>query len=250
LLNKLAPVFREIPAGIRGFSGRLDVSFPLTMGIEESGEKELLAALRREEPDAFRQLVEYHRNKVINTCYRIVYNREDAEELAQETFLEVHNSIGEFREKSRLSTWIYRIAVTKSLDFLRKRGRKKREGIVGRLLSLDDYSGAIAAPASSNPEAHLETQERRRVLRGAMDTLSDSQRTAFVLSKYDGLSYQEIADILETSLPSIESLIHRAKAKLQKRLYSYYKGQFTKQRKEMEEKASKYEDAPSGDDGQ
>jgi RNA polymerase sigma-70 factor (ECF subfamily) len=189
-----------------------------------SEEKRLLAALRREDPDAFRQLVEEHRNKVLNTCYRFVYNREDAEELAQETFLEVHHSIGAFREKSRLSTWIHRIAVTKSLDFLRKKRRKKRGGIVGRLLSLDDFSGVISAPASFNPDAQLELEERRRALREALDTLSDSQRAAFALSKYDGLSYQEIAEILKTSVPSVESLIHRAKAKLQKKLRDYYRG--------------------------
>ncbi len=75
--------------------------------------------------ESFRSLVAEHQEMVINTCYRFVFNREDAEDLAQDVFIEVYRSLEQFREEARLSTWIYRIAVTKSLDHLRRLKRKK-----------------------------------------------------------------------------------------------------------------------------
>ena len=91
-------------------------------------EEQLLADLRTGEPGAFRQLVELHQHNVINICYRFVHDKAEAEDLAQETFIEVHRSIGGFRGQSSIDTWIHRIAVSKSLDFVRKQGREKRGG--------------------------------------------------------------------------------------------------------------------------
>ena len=186
-------------------------------------ENDLLNNLREDKTGAFRQLVEKYKVKVINTCYRFVADKEDAEDIAQDTFIEIYRSISSFREESELSTWIYRIAVSKSLDFVRKKNRKKRKGIWGHILRLDNGPHEIPAPSSTNPDIELEQKERRAVLQQALDSLPKNQSVAFVLSKYDGLSYKEIADILKTSVPSVESLIHRAKTNLKKKLYKYYK---------------------------
>jgi RNA polymerase sigma-70 factor (ECF subfamily) len=192
------------------------------MATDETNQDSPLEDVRRGDHDAFRWLVEAHKNRVLNTCYRFVHDREDAEDLAQETFVEVHRSIARFRGDSDLATWIYRIAVTKSLDFIRKRDRAKRGGPLKRLLRLDqDFEGA-PAPESSRPDAQLEDQERRRILQAALQALPKKQRIAFVLSKYDALSYKEIAAVLTTSVAAVESLIHRAKTSLQKRLADYY----------------------------
>ena len=88
--------------------------------------------------ELFRALVTEHQEMVINTCYRFVLNREDAEDLAQDVFVEVHRSLDQFREESKLSTWIYRIAVTKSLDHLRRMKRKKRFSSLKRIIGVDD----------------------------------------------------------------------------------------------------------------
>ncbi|MCE1273535.1 MAG: sigma-70 family RNA polymerase sigma factor, partial [Chlorobiales bacterium] len=108
---------------------------------------------------------------VLNTCYRFVFNREDAEDLAQEVFIEVHRSLDRFREESKLSTWIYRIAVTKSLDHLRKLKRKKRFSSLKRIIGVDDPADSIPAPDRDNPADALADKERVSVLQEALNSL-------------------------------------------------------------------------------
>jgi len=185
-------------------------------------DEQLVEGLVNGQAGAFRELVERHQHKLINICYRFVHNKSEAEDLAQETFLEVYRSIDRFRGQSSLSTWIYRIAVSKSLDFVRKQSREKRGGRLKALLRLDDSTIEIPAPSSTVPDRVMEQKERQRVLQSALARLPDKQHVAFVLSKYDGLSYQEIAETMKTSVSSVESLIHRAKNNLQKGLRRYY----------------------------
>jgi RNA polymerase sigma-70 factor (ECF subfamily) len=191
-------------------------------------DQQLLNSLRAGKADAFRRLVEKHQHRVINICYRFVHDRGEAEDLAQGTFIEVHRSISGFRGKSSLSTWIHRIAVSKSLDYVRRQSREKRGGKLKALLRLDETVTQIPAPLSDGPDELLEQRERRRILQRALDSLPKNQRIAFVLSKYDGMSYHEIANTLKTSVSSVESLIHRAKKNLQKRLRRYYENSLGK----------------------
>jgi RNA polymerase sigma-70 factor (ECF subfamily) len=170
--------------------------------------------------------VEQHQYKVMNTCYGFVHNEEDAEDLAQEVFLEVYNSIGTFREESKLSTWIYRICVTKSLDFLRKQKRKKRVGFLRAMFSQDQDLEQLPSSPATNPHVHLEQRERAEILRQAVDSLAENQKIAMTLSQYEDFSYQEIADVMDTTLSAVESLLHRAKKNLRKKLYHYYEKQF------------------------
>nr|WP_256372345.1 RNA polymerase sigma factor [Chlorobaculum sp. 24CR] len=172
---------------------------------------------------SFSEIVAEHQEMVVNTCYRFVFNREDAEDLAQEVFIEVYRSLDKFREESKLSTWIYRIAVTKSLDHLRRLKRKKRFSSLKRVIGIDDPADSIPAPEYDNPADVLGSKERVAVLQNALDGLPDNQKTAFLLSKQDGYSNQEIADILQTTIPAVESLIHRAKKNLQARLERHYR---------------------------
>jgi RNA polymerase sigma-70 factor, ECF subfamily len=171
----------------------------------------------------FSELVAEHQEMVLNTCYRFVFNHEDAEDLAQEVFIEVHRSLDKFREESKLSTWIYRIAVTKSLDHLRRLKRKKRFSSLKRIIGVDDPADTISAPERENPADALVDKERVAALQEALDSLPDNQKTAFLLSKQDGYSNQEIADILQTTIPAVESLVHRAKKNLQARLERHYR---------------------------
>lgn len=173
--------------------------------------------------NAFKQLVERYQYKVINTCYGFVHQKEDAEDVAQEVFIEVYRSIANFREESQLSTWIYRIAITKSLDFLRKQKRQKRLDYIRNILRLDDQVEQLPAPQSTSPQTILENQERARILQHAVDSLAENQKIAITLHKYEGFKYQEIADIMGISVSAVESLIHRAKNNLQKKLYQYYR---------------------------
>ena len=163
---------------------------------------------------------------VLNTCYRFVLNREDAEDIAQEVFLEAYRSLDSFRQESKLSTWLYRIAVTKSLDHLRKKKRKKRFSSLKRVMGFNDPAEELALPSSiETPAEVLSGSERTEVLQSALDSLPDNQKTAFLLSKYDGYSNQEIADVMQTTVSAVESLVHRAKKNLQKKLEKHYRTQ-------------------------
>ena len=185
-------------------------------------EENLISTLKKGDIKSFRILMDEHQRKVLNTCYRFLNNKEDAEDLTQEVFLEVYKSISSFREESKISTWIFRIAVTKSLDFIRKKKRKKRYAVLKRIFSDDALTVEIPDNTNLNPGRRTEEQDRIRILNEALESLPQNQRAAFTLSKYDELSYKEIADILNTTISSVESLIHRAKNNLKKKLYHYY----------------------------
>lgn len=186
-------------------------------------EKELVENIRNGDASAFRNLVDEYQVKVLNVSYRFVNNREDTEDIAQEVFIEVHRSIEGFRGDSKLSTWIYRITVSKSLDFLRMKSRKKRFGKMKYLNGEEETEEQIPASNTVNPEKELENQDRIIVLMNAIGTLSENQRVAFTLSNIDELSYKEIAEVLGSTISSVESLIHRAKVNLRKKLYNFYK---------------------------
>jgi RNA polymerase sigma-70 factor (ECF subfamily) len=185
-------------------------------------EKELVKRLKQKEPGAFKELVELHQDRVLNTCYRFLFNREDSEDAAQEVFITVHHSLSSFKETASLSTWLYRIAVNRSIDLIRKKKRKKRFAPVKSLLGLEEEGKEVPAPEDENPQENLEQLERMDILQGAIDALPDNQRIAFTLGKCDGMGNKEIANIMELSLASVESLMHRAKRNLRKKLYGYF----------------------------
>ena len=179
------------------------------MSEEEAG---LVMRLRAGDSSAFSELLAVHSGRVLNTCYRFLLNRQDAEDLSQEVFVEVFQSIHTFRGNSRLSTWIYRIAVTKCLDELKRRKRKKRLSSVSRMLHLDELAEHPAG--GPMPDSDLHHAESLQLVARALDRLPDSQRVAFTLSKMEGYSNAEIAEIMKTTKVAVESLISRAKGRV------------------------------------
>jgi len=163
---------------------------------------------------------------VLNTCYRFVLNKETAEDLTQEVFIEVYRSINMFRSESKFSTWIYRIAISKSLDYLKSGKRKKRFAILKSLTENESGKNKfeqIPENENSGLQRLIENEDRIKILAAAVDKLPENQKVAFTLSKYDEMSYQDISEILGVSISSVESLIHRAKVNLRKKLYKFYK---------------------------
>lgn len=188
-------------------------------------ENELVNRLKNGDEEAFRIIFNDNQKKVINACYRLVNDIDTAEDLTQEVFIKVYSSISQFRGESQLSTWIYRIAITKSLDHLRAQKRKKRMSILKYLSVDEEHQIDIEAPKDQQPDALIDNSERMKALNNAMNKLPENQRVAFSLSKYDELSSKEIAEVLSTSISAVESLIHRAKKNLEKKLYNFYKKQ-------------------------
>jgi len=187
-------------------------------------DKELIEKISAKDHSAFKALVDRYQASVINTCYNMLGNRQDAEDVAQEVFFQVYKSARKFRGEAKISTWLYRIAVNRSLNFIRD---NKRFGWLKSLSSLLEGErqevADVPASDSDRPDVALEEKERNVIVQKVIDSLPEKQRTAFVLHKYEGLSYQEIAEISKYSLSSVESLIHRAKLNLQKKLLGYLK---------------------------
>ncbi len=181
----------------------------------------LLRNLRAGDKAAFNELVILYGKKVINTCNRFLMAKEDAEDISQEVFIEVFQSIKYFRGDAKLSTWIYRIAVTKCLDELKKRNRKKRITSLGKLIHLDELANWIGG--GTMPDKQLHEKEKMKEVMQALNTLPDSQRVAFTLSKIDGYTNPEIAEIMNTTTIAVESLVYRAKKKVSEELESILK---------------------------
>ncbi len=175
----------------------------------------LVERLKQGDQTAFKYIVDTYQNMVYNTCLSIVKSEEDAEDLAQEVFVQVYQSVHSFKGESKFSTWLYRIATTKSLDHERKKKRKKRFGFVKSIFG-EDAQVEINPPDFNHPGVVLDKKERAAILFKAVDKLPDNQRVAFILSKVEGRSYQEISEIMGTTISAIESLLHRAKNNLRK----------------------------------
>jgi RNA polymerase sigma factor (sigma-70 family) len=192
--------------------------------IDYSDEAQLISAIRSGDQESFRFLVEKYQDNIIRTSKGFVHSRDDAEDIAQEVFIEVFKSVNKFRGESELSTWIYRIAVNKSLNFLKSASRRK-------FLSFFDYTDSENIALRNDPVAssdyyadeELNKSEQSEEVMKAIDRLPAKQRTAFILNKYDDLTYQEIANVMHTTVSAVESLLFRAKKSLQKKLYAFYK---------------------------
>jgi RNA polymerase sigma-70 factor (ECF subfamily) len=187
-------------------------------------QEEFIKNLRSGNQAAFSLLIDDYQQKVFHTCISFVPNKEDAEDIAQEVFLEVYKSIGKFKGNSKLSTWIYKICTNKCLEFIRKKNAKKRlvfmQRILGNEIPLDKTNFFTEF---NHPGILLEHKERSETIYLAINTLPESQKTVFTLAKLDGKTYQEIVEITGKSMSSLESIMFRAKKNLQKKLANFYK---------------------------
>lgn len=176
--------------------------------------------------EAFRLLYEQHHMMVYHIAYQYLQNQEDAEEITQDVFVQVHQSMDKFQGKSSIKTWIYRISINKSLDFIKYKNSKKRWFIFGTKSQNDQESLSIAN--GDHSEIQLEYEEKSTLLYTQINALPANQKTAFILSKHDELSHREIAEIMELSISSIESLVFRAKKTLQQKLAEKFDEYHTK----------------------
>jgi RNA polymerase sigma-70 factor (ECF subfamily) len=185
-------------------------------------ERILVEQLKQGDESAFKTIVETWQNMVYNTALGIVQNPEDAEDIAQETFVQVYQSISSFKGESKFSTWLYRITIAKALDHERRKKRKKRFAFVRSIFG-EDSEVVVNPPDFQHPGVVMDKKEDAAVLFKAISELPENQRIAFTLHKVDGLSYQEVSEVMETTVSSVESLMHRAKTNLKKKLEEHYK---------------------------
>lgn len=184
-------------------------------------EQELIQELRQGNEPAFRWLVEHYRNRVFHTVLNLLQDQKEAEDAAQETFIQVFESIKGFKEESSLSTWIYRIATHKALDKIRR--RKTREKLKKILPWWMPDERRSAEETFHHPGIAAENKEKAAVLFKAIEGLPEKQKLAFTLIKVQGMNYEEACEIMQQNIKAVESLITRAKINLQKQLEDFYK---------------------------
>jgi RNA polymerase sigma-70 factor (ECF subfamily) len=183
-------------------------------------ERSLLRRLRDRDERAFRELIDDHRDRVFNITYRMLGNRAEAEDVAQEVFITVFKTIESFREESKFSTWLYRVTVNhckNRIKYLARRHDRDRD-------ELDETSqaanGAVTgAPVrAAQPDKALASMQMEKLLQQAIADLDDDQRAVVILRDVEDLSIEEICEI--TGLPdgTVKSRLHRARLVLRKKM--------------------------------
>lgn len=191
-------------------------------------DQQLIEGLKNNNQEAFRLLVNRYQEMVVATCFHFLHDTDDAHDIAQEVFIEVFKSISRFRQDAAISTWLYRIAVNKSLNHMRKYKNRQFFLPIQKLFSSEVSDKNLAEPDFTTPfEKEAEYTHRANMLHTAIDALPANQKTAFTLHKFNHLPYKEIAEVMEVNLPAVESLIHRAKKNLQAYLIKKIENQRT-----------------------
>lgn len=184
-------------------------------------QQELIVQLQQGDGQAFKKLVDEWQDMVYNTALGIVQNADDADDITQDVFIQVYQSVSSFKGESKFSTWLYRIVITKSLDHLKKKKRKKRFGFMQSLFG-NNSDEEIHPEEFNHPGVLMENKERAAELFNALQQLPDKQRIAFTLHRLEAQRHQDIAVIMELSVTAVESLIARAKGNLRQILKDYY----------------------------
>src|SRR4051812_9625580 len=176
----------------------------------EMSDREVVAAVRAGDHEAFRALVEKHSRAIFRLGCRMTGNEQDAEEVVQETFLRAYRKIGDFESRANFGTWLYRIATNCSLDLLEKRKPMQKNTPLE-----NDEGEVIPLPATTpSPERMVLSAELKRKLAVAMDELTPLERSAFVLRHFENQSIEEIGRALELKTNATKNSIYRAVQKL------------------------------------
>lgn len=183
----------------------------------------LIEQLKNKEGNAFSRLVEEWQKMVYNTALSIVQNEQDAEEITQDVFISVYENIADFKKDARLSTWIYRITINKSLDAEKKKRRQKRGGLLKRIFDKEADEEAVHF---EHPGILLDQKENAALLFEALKKIPAKQKTVFVLQKMEGQTNKEIAAIMNLTEAAVESLLARAKKNLKNNLKFYFEKQW------------------------
>jgi RNA polymerase sigma factor (sigma-70 family) len=204
-------------------------SLPLSFALESptpcgaagaaSADDELIAQLQQGSEAAFRTLVVRYQDRIYRTAFALLRSAEEAEDVAQEVFVEVYQTVGQFRGTAALSTWLYRLATSRALQHRRRSAAKKRFAYFTSLLGFDNRV-LHDPPDHAHPQALLEGQQGLHLLLAHIGRLPSQQQVAFTLRHEQELSYEEIAAVLHTTTAAVESLLFRARQTLRRHLQS------------------------------
>ncbi|MCG8411525.1 MAG: RNA polymerase sigma factor [Bacteroidales bacterium] len=185
-------------------------------------ERILLDKIVQKDEKAFQSFVEKYHHLVLNICNNILNNYDDAMDVSQEVFMKFYESIESFRGDSKITTWLYRISVNKSLNFLRSQKRNKWFSSLDILFS-NESKAKEPEDRNLKPDENIEQNENKKVLYYALNKLPEKQRIAISLNNFENLAYKEISEIMDISVSEVGVLINRGKKKLHKIIVEYYK---------------------------
>lgn len=202
------------------------------MEVELTDEALLEKYRQNNDVSSFKALVRRYQNRVFNTAYRILGNKEEAEEVVQDTFVNIHQGMEKFRNnESTFASWTLRIAHNLCMDTLRQRRRKREVPVIPFILrtTADQSEGELIEPGqqqvadiSFEPAQKLDIKEESEVIETSLRNLPESQRAVLILHDIEGFAYHEIADIIGASIGTVRSRLHYGRIKLKEMLDSYY----------------------------
>lgn len=187
-------------------------------------ERVLVRKLRERDEKAFREMVEQYGDRVYNLTYRMLGNREEAEDLSQEVFITVFKSIDSFRGDAKLSTWLYRIAANHCKNRIKYLSRRhdRDQSEYDEELMRDEAAGAATAPnPSPRPDMQLEGVELEQIMQRCIASLDEEHRLLIVLRDVEELSYEEICVITGLPTGTVKSRLHRARMALRKKMLKH-----------------------------
>ncbi len=193
----------------------------MTLALLQSTDHDLIVLARQGSEKAYRELLDRYQRPVFSLVYRMVRDREQAEDLAQETFIKVFNHLESFNPKYKFSSWIFKIASNLAIDALRKKELDTVSLDGSRHASTAeevDSTRITVRSRDENPEELLEAKELGDEIEGAIAGLRPEYRTAILLRHVEGRPYEEIAEIMDVPLGTVKTHIHRARAELRESL--------------------------------
>ena len=190
-----------------------------TRRVKNEDDELLIRKTLKGEKDSFEILVLRYQKRIFNIIYRVTREESIVADLAQESFLKAYRGLDKFDFKASFYTWLVRIAINTSLNHVSSRQRNPLAGTE----ELDSYVGTSAqfseaGARSSNPEHEVLRNEQAASIRQAIDSLAEDLRVSIMLREVEGLSYEEIAEVMECPVGTVRSRIHRARKELQEKL--------------------------------
>lgn len=191
--------------------------------LDLQSDAELVKAAREGDMDAYDQLVQRYQERVYATVYHMTSNHEDANDLAQETFIKAYAALKSFKGDSSFYTWVYRIAVNKTINFLKQRKNKMSLSLNDLDFNIENDPELVALVSDKTPRRDVALVELQGKLNDALQRLSDVHRMVVTLHDVQGLSHEEIAQIMDCNVGTVRSRLFYARQQLQAYLSDYVK---------------------------
>jgi RNA polymerase sigma-70 factor (ECF subfamily) len=188
-----------------------------------AGEAELVERARAGDLEAYDQLVRRYQERIYSTVYHMTANHEDANDLAQESFIKAFQALSSFKGGSSFYTWVYRIAVNKTINFLKQRKNRSQLSLNDLDLNAENDPDLVALVSENTPRRDAGLSELQEKLNTAMQKLSDHHRLVVTLHDVQGMSHEEIAKIMDCNVGTVRSRLFYARQQLQAYLSDYLK---------------------------